>query len=190
MTIDMNALRNDLVQAVDDVLARYCERTTRKDGTAGLLVIQQDKPLLQHLKYPWPTETETFTEGMWYDVSWETGRARVLVAWSNRYAWGKERGRIIVFEQTGASFYPWAEFVEADDGSYVSNIPNPTKPKSTLKDGDELPAHLVGEKVRRTDVCFGSVKNGPSLRLVLNRSDEEAMITHAQWVASLRGRIS
>jgi hypothetical protein len=85
--------------------------------------------------------------------------------------------------------YSWVEFNETDDGEFAARIPDALNPRAALKEGDTIPPHLAGKKIRRADEVFRSVRSGPSLHLVLAADDEEAMIEHGCWVAHLRGRI-
>src|SRR5205085_6640245 len=105
-------------------------------------------------------------------------------------AWGKLRGRAVIFAgghtENIKTLKPWTEFAETDDGEYACRIPDPQHPQATLKAGDPLPARFKGAKILRTDQVFQSLHNGPSLRLVVSRTDELAMIKHSYWVASLR----
>jgi hypothetical protein len=99
---------------------------------------------------------------------------------------------MIIFWQSGSPtssiYYPWAEFVETDDGRYAASIPNPDHPRKILTQQDPLPARFRNSQVERLDKLFGQVANGPSLRLVVDPDDEETMIRHGYWVATLRGR--
>lgn len=142
-------------------------------------------------EYTWPTlPPEKFTTGRWYQVSGARRNIRLLVARTEREAWGKLRGRVVIFEggRTGniKSLNPWSEFVETDDGEYACRIPDPKHPQATLKAGDPLPARFNGAKVLRADQAFRLLRNGPSLRLVVSSTDELAMIKHSYWIASLR----
>ena len=191
MATNLEVLRQEVLKAVNEVFERYGWEPSTSTSS---LVIRWIEKLSRPLVFRWPEGVETFKDVNVYDIEASTGTNRVAVAKTIRNAWGKDRGRIVVFGKHPSAgedkYYPWAEFVEADDGSYTSGIPDPSAPRSLIKDGDELPAEVRGQRVRRTDECFASVKSGQSLRLVLDRNEEEAMIRHAYWVAKLRGRIS
>jgi hypothetical protein len=147
--------------------------------------------------YQWPggaEAKEAFFETRWYEAVGDRGSQRVRVAWTVRDAWGRQdRKRAVVFNQLGSAdsttYYPWTEFVETDEGRYAAQIPDPTRPRATLSDPAQLPGHLAGNTVERTDALFASIKDGPSLRLVVNGDDEVTMVRHGYWVATLRNRI-
>jgi len=128
-----------------------------------------------------------------YGVTGDFGEADVLVGQTMRYAWGRDRGRVVVFGKasgTGTSaYYPWTEFVETDDGDYAAKLSVPNDPRKSLRDGDPLPPRVASANVQRNDQIFRSIRDGAALRLVVAASDAEAMIAHAYWVASLRSRI-
>jgi len=193
MASDIAELREELVSAIDGVLSRFAGGPSNAPTNDRDLRIEAAEVLEGEWTYRWPQGTETYTAGRWYRISWADRSTRVLVGWCIRKAWGRDRGRVVIFGQFGPAtstmYYPWAEFVEADDGSYVADVPDPKAPRSLLKDGADLPAALDGLTVRRNDECFETVQNGPSLRLVLARDDEEAMIRHAHWVATLRRKL-
>ena len=88
-----------------------------------------------------------------------------------------------------SSWYPWTEFVETDTGRFGAPIPNPQRPRAILKDGQPLPARFNRKTVARADEVFDSIRNGASLRLVVDEDDEAEMVRHGFWVAQLRGRI-
>lgn len=116
----------------------------------------------------------------------------LVVGFTKRAAWRAVRGRAIVFDATGLPhapdrWYPLAEFVEVDDGRFAAPVPNPARPRSYLKAGDDLPPRFAGETVERLDALIGTVRDGRSLRLVLGADDRLEMARHGYWVASLRG---
>ena len=118
----------------------------------------------------------------------------VVFGWTERPAWGRsDRKRVGIFSQSGSRaskvFYPWTEFVETDDGRYASPIPNPARPRKILTRRDPLPERFRGAHVVRSDELFDHITNGPSLRLVVDATNEETMIRHGHWVAGLRGKV-
>jgi len=62
---------------------------------------------------------------------------------------------------TGASLYPWTEFVETDDERYAAQMPNPGRPRAILADRAALPDHLATDVVERADRLFSGMKDGP-----------------------------
>ena len=82
------------------------------------------------------------------------------------------------------------EFTQTDNaGEFCCEIPNPDDPRKKLKDGMSIPPRFAHSVVMRTDQIYASVKNGPTLRLVVQESDTKALLAHGLWVASLRKRI-
>ena len=79
--------------------------------------------------------------------------------------------------------------METDEGEYACRIPDPEHPQATLKAGDPLPARFKDAKILRADQVFRLLRNGPSLRLVVDGADELAMIRHSYWMANLRKKL-
>lgn len=190
--MDMKSLRAELHRVVDEVIDRYLgEAPSTPHADVSVTFTKDQGPW----DYSWPTTKEHFTSGRWYTVSGAAGNARALVARTIRDAWGKQRGRVVVFAQTGSDesapsfLYPWTEFVETDDGAYAAAIPDPSHPRAVLHDGDTLPERFAESQVQRADEVFQSIRSGPSLRLVVEPTDEQTMVEHGYWVAQLRERI-
>jgi hypothetical protein len=144
--------------------------------------------------YFWPTyaEPEHFERAAIYRVRGPRGTVESIIAWTRREAWGKDRGRAVVFEHVGTSpknWYPWVEFVETDDGRYAAPLPDPDHPRGMLRDGSPLPLGYDTFEVARTDELFGSVRHGPSLRVVLDADYVERMVQHGYEVARRRRRL-
>src|SRR5205085_2262388 len=81
-------------------------------------------------EYLWPTlPPEKFSSGRWYQVSVAQRNVRLLLAWTEREAWGKLRGRAVIFAgghtENIKTLKPWTEFAETDDGEYACRIPDP-----------------------------------------------------------------
>jgi hypothetical protein len=194
--VKLEAIREELHRAVDEILDRHlgagAPRPPRGGG-AGAVEFEGDNG---PWTYRWPGSggVEKFYESRWYKLATSNGRRRVLVAWAVRSSWGKaDRRRAIVFLQQGDAdsqrFYPWTEFVETDDGRYAAPLVDPTRPRKMLADGEPLPHRFDGLTVERSDRLFDSIQDGPSLRLVVDATDEVAMVEHGYWVATLRRRI-
>jgi uncharacterized caspase-like protein len=142
----------------------------------------------------WPDGSiERYSSTTRYRLTDDFGQVEVLVGRTTRAAWGRQRGRIVVFGNAGgsasSSFYPWTEFVETDDGDYAAKIPDPLDTRKGLRDGDELPPRFATVTVQRNDQLFRSIREGKALRLVVEANQEAAMISHAYWVARLRGHV-
>jgi hypothetical protein len=188
--VDIDRLGKELHAVMDQVLQRY-----RAEGlpARGEVLVEREAER-GAFTYRWPDGTvEEFWDSRWYRVRGPDGAARVLLAWAQRPAWGREdRPRAIVFEQTapdGERYYPWTEFVESDDGRYAATIPNPERPRAILREGDPLPSRFDKGEVATTRDLFSSVRRGRSLRFVLSASEEPRMVEHGYWVAGLRGRL-
>ena len=140
--------------------------------------------------YRWPGgNDEAFSESQWHILADQGRQHRVLVAWTEREAWGRMRKRAVVFGESGSSLYPWTEFVETDDGRYAAGISDPAHPRALLKHGAAIPDRFATATVERTDQLFHGIRQGPSLRLVVESDDEVAMVRHGYWVAGLRNRL-
>jgi hypothetical protein len=186
---DIEALRREVHRAIEEVFARH-----RPDANDGEIDVRAAGEASAGWTYRWPDgRTETHERSEWFQASGPSGSVRVLLAHTHRRAWGEDRERFGVFAQLGRdtsrTFYPWVGFVATDDGSFAAPIPDPTRPRSTLKDGDPLPARFDGARVERTDALYASAGESPSLRFVVPATDTTAMIRHGYWVAELRHRV-
>lgn len=140
--------------------------------------------------YRWPSgNDEEFGNSRWYTVVDQGREHRVLMAWTDREAWGRMRKRAVVFGESGSSLYPWTEFVETDDGRYAAGVADPNHPRALLKHGAVIPDWFGIANIERTDQLFNVIRQGPSLRLVLGLGDEIGMVRHGYWVAGLRNRL-
>jgi hypothetical protein len=193
VTKTLDQLRQEMHAAVDEVLNRF--------GTLSPVPKESaDEPNVAvggevgAWTYEWPDkQMEQFTSGRSYDLSGSEGSLRVRLARTVRRAWGRDRGRVIVFQELGntsRSFYPLVEFVETDDhGSFASPVPDPTRPRALLAEASKLPTRFERKNVVRADSVFRTIDKGPSLRLVVAEDDETEMVRHGYWVARVRGRL-
>lgn len=201
--MDVPSMRQALHSAVDRIIDEYLaadSSSTLPPPNQPIATVDAPRIVLGddmgEWTYRWPGNEgpERFYSSRQYEVVTPHKTYRVRLAWSQRPAWGrKDRKRAIIFGQSGpvASrvFYPWTEFVETDTGGYAAQIPNPDYPKKILTPSDLLPDRFLNAQVERTDHLFDQIMNGPSLRLVVDESDEEVMVGHGYWVARLRGRL-
>jgi hypothetical protein len=190
--VALETLREDLHRAIDAVIDAHVA-TAGGQGNGHVLKVERQETV-KAWSYRWPSgDVEHYETAIRYRVTGDFGEADVLVGQTMRYAWGRDRGRIVVFGKasgTGsAAYYPWTEFVETDDGDYAAKLSMPNDPRKSLRDGDPLPPRLASANVQRNDQIFRSIRDGAALRLVVAADDAEAMIAHAYWVASLRSRI-
>jgi hypothetical protein len=187
----LEQLRRDIHAAVDGVLDTFFADSAERGDDAEPAVLPGDA--FGRWRYTWPDkQDEEFSSGRLFTVRANLHTLHVRLAWTTRRAWGRERGRAIVFQQLrgGNSYYPLAEFVETDDpGRFASPIPDPNRPRALLTDLSNLPSRLSSATVERADALFRSIEKGPSLRIVVGHDDEADMVRHAYWVARLRGRI-
>jgi hypothetical protein len=153
-------------------------------------------PLDRPLSHKWPDGiVETFSLGRHFSGTVAGERIFLLVVRADRprLTWGRERRRAVTFllrSEWSADRYPLSEWVETDSGEMSTGIPNPARPRSLLKQGDNAPAWLDGWTVRRADHIFESMADGPSLRVVVGIDDDEGMAVFGVRVGLLRGRIS
>lgn len=165
---------------------------------AGLerLVAEDEGPTFERLgsssafEFKWPNATERYAKGSTWTVTSPGRTVTLTIGRTRREAWSRLRRRWVVFGPAGprsAALYPWAEFVEADDGRMSAVIPSPESPRKILRAGDPIPARYRGQKVARADELFRSIANGGSLRVLVD--DEEAAVRHAYYIAKLKGRI-
>ena len=193
--MQVEALRAALHQAVDQIIDGYLDADAatapaKKAGPpdGGIEVVAGEGH--GSFTYRWPSGgDEEFTSSRWYGVVEHGREHRVLVAWTERAAWGRMRKRAVAFGEAGSSLYPWTEFVETDDGRYAAGVSDPAHPRALLKDGAEIPGRFHPGTVERTDQLFNGIRQGQSLRLVVKSDDELAMVRHGYWVAGLRNRI-
>lgn len=201
--MDIEALRADLHGAVDQFIDKYLAAADGEQASAGQgPVPTADRPVITKggsaapWTYTWwgtDSVDETYEPAWEYQVVTPARTHRVVLGWTTRPAWGRDdRKRAVVFWQSGSpssnTYYPWTEFVETDHGGYAAAIPNPNHPRKILTRKDSLPDRFRDSDVERSDRLFDQIVTGPSLRLVVDGSDEEAMIRHGYWVATLRGR--
>jgi hypothetical protein len=193
---ELAELKAALHEAVDRCLDEFLADTANPETSARdrqeIVVVPGSSA--GEWTYPSPKgDEQQFFATRWYEADGTRGRQRVLVAWIRKFSWNSDRKRAIVFNQVGGinstTFYPWAEFVETDDGRYAAPIPDVDRPRAIATDPALLPQHLKKSVVARADVLFGSVNDGPSLRLVVDEGEEVAMVQHGYWVATLRRRI-
>jgi hypothetical protein len=190
----LEALRSALHDAVDRIIDRYRPEERSDTGVQDVVRVTRGGAT-ESWPYRWPDGSEeVFPITRWYELDGPKGRQRVRLAWGQRSSWGRsDRRRAIVFNQLGpassTTYYPWTEFVETDDERFAAPIPDPERPRAMITDPGRLPGRFLGATVERSDVLFESVAEGPSLRLVVAESDEETMVRHGYWVATLRRRI-
>jgi hypothetical protein len=203
VTVDFEAVRMDLHEAVDRVIGRYLEMADRdRAGADSRPAPTAERPVITRTgsvgpwTYTWwaADEHEEIYEPAWtYEVATPAKTHRVVLGWTTRSSWGRsDRKRAVVFWQSGSpasqTYYPWTEFVQTDRGGYAAPIPNPDHPRRVLTEQEPLPDRFRGADIQRSDQLFEQIAKGPSLRLVVDATDEEAMIRHGYWVATLRGR--
>ena len=184
------ALRTELHKAVDAVLDSYLPTLAATPASNGFEVTLEADG--EGYTYQWPGGNEEYPTYRDYLVAGDLGEARMRVARTTRAAFGRNRARAVIFGQRMGSVTraPWIEFVETDEQALFSAwVLDPLSPRRVVREGETVPPRFDGTDIRRTDELFAGVNNGPTLRLVVNADDEEAMMEHAYWVASLKGRL-
>jgi hypothetical protein len=202
-SMDLDALKVELHEAVDRIVEKYLAADeTGQLGPDRLPMPTLERPVITKgddigpWTYTWwgsGSGEEEYEPAREYQVLTPSRTHHVVLGWTQRPAWGRsDRRRAIVFWQSGSPnvFYPWTEFVQTDTdtGRYAAPIPNPESPRRILTGQDPLPSRFRGADVERSDQLFDRINNGPSLRLVVDGTDEESMIRHGYWVATLRNR--
>ncbi len=197
VTLSLQDLGERLHDAVEDVLARYRDAQAVNDGASARGGTVPQLRLLDDAAGPWTYRwpngsTERYHHSTMYELAIDDGKTRrIRVARTTRWAWNRDRGRAVIFMQVGTpdawTHYPWAEFVETDDGLYAATVPNPVRPRALLTANDQLPEHIQDAEVRRVQECFGG--HGKTLRVVVTEEDETAMVRHGLWVAQTRRRL-
>jgi len=189
--MDVQQLRDQLHSAVDATIDRFLAGTLAPAVmTGGLDVVPG--VTFTGWTYNWPDKSPEDFDGRDYEVRSIDLTIQVRLGWTVRRAWGRDRRRAVVFVRPapgGPSYYPATEFVETDDGRFAATIPDPSHPRSLLKDGGALPAGFAQAVVERSDALFHSIAEGPTLRVVLPGEDELSMVRHGCWVAQLRRRV-
>ncbi len=187
--MDISALRDDLHRLVDELIDKHLG-VASADRPAELEATRVGT--LRAWSYRWPNgDTERYKATTRYQVKGDFGPAEVLVARTTRDAWGRERGRVVLFGKLDghSSYYPWSEFVETDSGEYAAKLTDPQQPRKSLRDKSRVPPRLAHATVRRNDELFSSIRNGPALRVVVDADDDQTMIQYAYLVASQRGHV-
>jgi hypothetical protein len=202
-SVNLDAMQAELHEAVDRIIDRYRDAAKSEQlGPDHPPVPTVDRPVIikgddiSPWTYTWwgsGSAEEEYQPAREYQVVTPGRTHHVVLGWTQRPAWGRsDRGRAIVFWQSGSRtsniFYPWTEFVETDTGRYAAPIPNPDSPRKILTGHYPLPPRFHSAEVQRSDQLFDQISNGPSLRLVVDGTDEESMIRHGYWVATLRNR--
>ena len=193
--MQVEAMRAALHEAIDKIIDCHLDAgvappsATQAHPTDGGIEVVEGE---DHgpFTYRWPSGgDEEFTKSRWYTVADQRREHRVLVAWTEREAWGRMRKRAVAFGESGSSLYPWTEFVETDDGRYAAGVSDPAHPRALLKHGAVITDRLRTATVERTDQLFNGIRQGPSLRLAVGAGEEPAMVRHGYWVAGLRNRL-
>jgi len=197
--VDITLLRTRLHDAVDQIIDDFLshEAPLAVTGVSGG-DFEKVEPIssLGPFVYRWPANygSEEFESATTYRHSALAGGASVIVGWTTRKAWNRDRRRAVVFHRARpddepARWYPWTEFVETDTGRFAAPIPNPQRPRAIARDTKALPERFIGKTVARSDEVFDSIREGGSLRVVVDEADEADMVRHGYWVATLRGRV-
>jgi hypothetical protein len=186
------SIRVELFEAVTEAIDRVLG--SRVPTQSLQAIVEYEGVGFDEWSYRWPSAAvETYRNCRWYRVSGESQPARALIGLTRRKAWNKMRDRYVVFGQVGSdrskTFYPWTEFVAASHGRFGAVIPDPRRPRASIRDGAVLPPRFRGCTIERTDHLYGPSKEDSSLRIVVDGHDRASMIAHGYWVAQLRARL-
>lgn len=199
--VDIEALRASIQQAQEALetfntqfnnILVFLQKQTQEDDNLTIIAEHQQPSFI----YPFPSGPETMHDGaQWFAVTGHHGSIKMLLAETKRDRRGAQRSAKVVFAHLKDTDHPSSamicvEFTETDNpGEFCCEIPDPADPQKALKDGMSIPSRFAHAVVRRTDQLYTSVKHGPTLRLVVQGADTNAMLAHGLWVASLRKRI-
>jgi hypothetical protein len=186
----MLELRDRLKGAIDEIFSEFGGEPERAgEGPDLQLTVGSPQPA-EGFDFKWPEEVVHYEPAYRASLNDGAGQYAFLVGWQTRPAFGKEdRGRWIVFHQWGGSEgapYPVAEFTETDDGRFAAIMLAPGQGRKRLYPDDELPRWFERVEIARTDELYGTVSNGPSLRVVVADKDFETMIVHGYWMGRVR----
>lgn len=195
--MSIEKLRTALHEAIDATIDRHVGGASQSPGRkpgpsrdALAIMAGEDSGPFDHR---WPLDViEHYTTSRRYSVTDQGETLPVVVGWTVRDAWGRpDRKRVVVFGLSATDArYPWAEFVESDDGRYSAAVPvDPSASRAQLKVGDAIPDRFQSAVLERTDKLFKSVRNGPALRLVVDGEDVTAMIEFGYWLAGERKKL-
>lgn len=195
--MDIEKLRTVLHEAIDAVIDGHARVAASPPGPqpgdavdALTVVAGKDGGPFDHR---WPMDViEHYTASRLYSLTDQGKTLPVVVGWTVRDAWGRlDRKRVVVFGLSATDArYPWAEFVESDDGRYSAAVPAiPSASRAQLKAGDAIPDRFQSAVLEQTDKLFKSVRNGPALRLVVDGEDVTAMIEFGYWLAGERKKL-
>lgn len=191
--IDAGDLRVQLHLMIDELLDQALSAAQQRQGQEETkLTIATGNPQ-QAFTYRFPNEEVTFSGGQYYDVQGPQGYLKMLLARTEVEIWHARYPAFFVFARESGlenplSMQDCTQFTKTDTGEFGSVIPNPADTKKKLKAGMPLPLRYSNAKVARTDELYTSLKNAPTLRLVVQETDIEAMLAHGYYVAYLRKR--
>jgi hypothetical protein len=198
LKVDTTLLKARLHEAVDQIVDEFIRQDPAAGPAAAAGGAEEVETIgpVEAFTYSWPADygSEDFKSGTAYRLSTLAQDASVIVGWTTRNAWNRDRRRAVVFHRARphhepGRWYPWTEFVETDTGRFAAPIPNPQRPRAIMRDVTALPGRFAGKTVARSDEVFDSIREGASLRLVVDKPDEVEMVRHGYWVARLRGRV-
>jgi len=191
--INADDLRIQLHRLIDELLDQALSEAQQQQGQEETrLTIVAGNPQ-QAFTYRFPNEEVEFSGGRYYSVQGPQGYLKMLLAKGEVEIWHARYPAFFVFARESGPENPLSmqdctQFTKTDTGEFGSVIPNPADPKKKLKAGMALPPRYANARVARTDELYASVKNAPTLRLVVQENDIDAMLSHGYYVAHLRNR--
>ncbi len=137
-------------------------------------------------QYQWPDGTVETYDAVFYDVSFGDRRHSVIIGFTNREAFGRERRRVVIFVDD----HPEAEFAGADDydqtGHLVAMI---RRPDGKFMDISSVHSEYAGLPVVEHSSCISRSLGGRDgiAALVVTSDDHKTMIKHALIQSKWRG---
>jgi hypothetical protein len=191
--INGNTLRVQLHRMIDEVLDQALIEAQQRQVREEMKLSIVAGNLQQDFTYKFPKDEVPFSEGRWYEVQGPHGYLKMLLAKTEGKIWHATYPVYFVFARESGPENPLTtfdctQFTKTDTGEFSSVILNPADPKKKLKAGMPLPPRYANAKIERTDKLYTSVKNAPTLRLVVQETDVDVMLTHGYYVAHLRNR--
>lgn len=204
MTLSIEDLEAEVLTAVRAVFARHEEAegnpTSPGRVDPGAVLITASVPETNGLSHHWPDRAEPtpYDHVVRHTVQWEGKQYELLIGYEHggRFAYGKIRGRIVVFLSTGSSTYPLVEFTRTDETqpTFSSVIPKPGttgRAQANVDDADTVrqTPYLDLADVRHVGEVFKDKSAGTTLRLVCDENNALMMVTHALNVGRHRRKL-
>jgi len=203
MAYSIQDLEAEVLTAVRALFARYeaangSPPANSADPGAVRIIGSVAEP--DGLSHHWPDRAEPtpYDHVVRHTVQWEGRQYELMIGYEHggRFAYGKSRGRIVVFLVTGSGTYPLVEFTRTDETqpTFSSVIPKPGATGRTQANVDDIDIvrqtpYLALADVRHVGEVFKDKSAGTTLRLVCDENDALMMATHALNVGRHRRKL-